>query len=289
MYWRCYRRMAAAFLLLAGLSACGTTGDSRWSDLPLSDEPLAGKFVWHDLITDDVSAVRRFYSGLFGWKYEETRLPNGNPYTLIVADGRYIGGIVQLDDPSGVEYSRWLGYLSVPDVDEAVETTRAAGGTAVVDPLDLGQIGRAAAIKDPQGAVVGLLRSKVGDPDDSEVARAGHIVWNELLAADDQAASAFYASISGANAKAIERRGGQYILLQSQGRDRAGIMRRPADDIDPLWLTHFAVADPVTASGRAGELGGEVLLPPSADLREGSLALVVDPTGAVLALQRLAE
>ena len=57
-------RLLAVLLLLAGITACETTGGGRVTDMPLSDEPLAGKFVWHDLMTDDVEAARRFYGGL---------------------------------------------------------------------------------------------------------------------------------------------------------------------------------------------------------------------------------
>jgi hypothetical protein len=29
-----------------------------------------GKFVWFDLLTDDVSGAKRFYGELFNWKFE---------------------------------------------------------------------------------------------------------------------------------------------------------------------------------------------------------------------------
>jgi uncharacterized protein len=46
------------------------------------------------------------------------------------------------------------------------------------------------------------------------------------------------------------------------------------------------VADPSASALRAQRLGGRVLLAPRADVRNGSVALIADPTGAVLALQR---
>ena len=282
-------RILAVLILMTGITACETTGIGRATDLELSDEPLAGKFVWHDLMTDDVQAARRFYGGLFGWTFENTTGPAGGDYTLITSGSHLVGGMVQLADPSGEDYSRWLGYLSVPDVDEAVELARSAGGGAVVGPLDLPNIGRAAAILDPQGAVVGLLRSDIGDPVDRDVYQAGRVVWNELLAKDDLGAAEFYSKASGARIKLAERSGGRYVYLQAQDRDRAGIMARPADDIEPFWLTHFAVEDPVAAARLAAELGGQVLLEPSSELRGGSLAVVSDPTGAILALHRWPE
>jgi predicted enzyme related to lactoylglutathione lyase len=84
----------------------------------------------------------------------------------------------------------------------------------------------------------------------------------------------------------VPRRGGEYIILRAQGRERAGIMERPDARVEPLWLTHFAVADVEAAARRAAELGGRVLLAPAAELREGTLAVVTDPTGAILALQQ---
>jgi predicted enzyme related to lactoylglutathione lyase len=278
------RALLASILLLCA-AACGTTGESG-ADLPLSDRPLVGKFVWHDLITDDVEGVRRFYGGLLGWRFERTQHPVADDYTLIVSGGQYVGGIVHLEDGGTEDYSRWLPYLSVADVDAAVGLTAAAGGAVVVEPLDLGAVGRAAAVTDPQGAVLGLLRSRVGDPDDSVPAPPGGVVWNELLAADDGEAAGFYSALAGFDAVSIARRGGEYTMLRAQGLERAGILQRPDDQVTPQWLTYFAVPDVAAAARRAAELGGEVLLPPSQDLREGTLALVTDPAGAVFALQQ---
>jgi predicted enzyme related to lactoylglutathione lyase len=279
-----WRLAGAAWLLLA----CSTTGGDG-AELPLSDRPLVGKFVWHDLITDDVAAVRRFYGGVLGWQFENGTHPLGGDYTLIVAGGQYLGGIVNLDDTEQVDYSRWVPYLSVEDVDAAVAMTVSAGGAAVVEPLDLGAIGRAAAVTDPQGAVLGLLRSRVGDPVDSAAGLPGGVVWNELLAADDVRAADFYGALAGLETVAISRRGGEYTMLRAGGIERAGILQRPDDRVTPQWLTHFAVADVAAAARRAAGLGGEVLLPPAPDLREGTLAVVADPTGAVFALQEMTQ
>lgn len=279
-------RAGCLALLTVFLAACSVPGSNRLEDLPLSDAPLNGKFVWHDLITDDVPVATAFYGGLLGWTFEETKHPGGGDYTLAFSGGRLVGGIVALDDPVDADYSRWLGYVSVRDVDEAVGFTRSDGGSAVAGPLDLPGVGRAAAIRDPQGAVVGLVRSDLGDPDDSLAPRPGVVVWNEMLASDAAAAAGFYATIGGLQVREEARPGGVYRVLSAQGRDRAAVMQRPNDDIEPLWLTHFAVADVAQAAQRAEALGGQVLLGPDPGLRDGTIALVVDPTGAVLALHQ---
>ena len=67
----------------------------------------------------------------------------------------------------------------------------------------------------------------------------------------------------------------------------AGILRNPTDRWSPVWLTYFGVADPAASAARAASLGGKVLLPVSPEVREGTMAVVQDPSGAILVLQKL--
>jgi predicted enzyme related to lactoylglutathione lyase len=54
-----------------------------------------------------------------------------------------------------------------------------------------------------------------------------------------------------------------------------------------VWLTSFGVADPAAAAMLAESLGGKVLLAPSPEVREGTMAIVADPSGAVVVLQQV--
>ncbi len=278
----------AAAVLTAGLAACTVTHEAPAPALSLSPEPLIGKFVWHDLITDDIEGSRRFYGGLFGWSFEDSQRPGGGEYTLIRANGRYLGGILYLPDPGdGTEYSRWLAYLSVADVDRAVATNGDFGGEVLRPARQVGQVGRAAVISDPQGAVVGLLRSDRGDPDDSAPEAPGQIVWNELLAVDEAEAADFYGALAGYDVRRLARRGGEYYVLEAGQTPRAGVLENPLDGIQPAWLTYFAVSDPAAAAARVEALGGTVLLAPAPELREGTMTLVADPGGALLVLHQM--
>ena len=279
------RHLSVALVALV-LAGCSSTGAPDLSRMSFSEEPLIGKFVWYDLITDDADAARRFYGELFGWTFETTTGPRGGEYVLVRDDGVYIAGIVtRPDPPDGTEFSRWLPYVSVADVDSSAERARSTGGEVVVAPLDVA-LGRVAAIVDPEGAALGLARSSIGDPDDATtLAAPGRVVWTELLANDDSGAAAFYETVVGFTARTVERRGGQYTLLSVGEIDRAGILRNPTD-WQPQWLTSFGVEDPAAAAERAAALGGTVLLEPTPEVREGTMALVTDPSGAVLALQK---
>ena len=275
-------------VLLAGITACASTTTSLMSGMSLSDEPLTGKFVWHDLVTTDLEADKRFYSGLFGWTYEQRRGPNGNPYTLAKSGDRFVAGMVVEPQPKdGSVISRWLGYLSVPDVSLAVRQNATAGGSAVVERLDISDYVSVAAIIDPQGAVLGLAQSNIGDPDDLQAGKPGRVVWNELLANDSAAAAQFYKALAGYKVDVQQRDGGEYTLLIADGVKRAAILDNPMDGVEPLWLTYFGVQDVKAATAKVGGLGGRVLLAPAADIRDGMQALVVDPSGALLALQQL--
>ena len=200
----------------------------------------------------------------------------------------YVAGLVAAEPRAdGANVSRWLPYISVADVDDAVTRATASGGNVAATARNV-SLGRVAAILDREGAVVGLARSSIGDPDDRTTAAApGRVVWTELLANDPNAAAAFYLTVIGYDARTIERRGGDYTLLGKGGADRAGILANPSEQAEPTWLTYFGVTDAGAASARAVELGGTILLPESPELRDGTMALITDPSGALLMLREM--
>ncbi|HZB97177.1 MAG TPA: hypothetical protein VE219_01120, partial [Candidatus Sulfotelmatobacter sp.] len=53
--------------------------------------------------------------------------------------------------------SHWLVYFAVADVDESSGKATDLGGSAIVPPMDFPG-GRFSVIRDPQGAMFGLLR-----------------------------------------------------------------------------------------------------------------------------------
>lgn len=77
-----------SLLLCVGAIAGGlTAGGPDLSLMSFSDEPLARKFVWYALITDDVEGARRFHGEPFGWTFEETTGPRGDHRVLLLDDG----------------------------------------------------------------------------------------------------------------------------------------------------------------------------------------------------------
>lgn len=279
------RLIQSAAVLLAFVAGCASVTSIDTSGMSFSDEPLLGKVVWNDLITEDIEAAKHFYGELFGWTFEETPSIASPTYALARAGNVYVAGLVPAEPRAdGAHVSRWLPYVSVADVDDAVTRATAAGGNVAASARNV-SLGRVAAILDREGAVIGLARSNIGDPDDATTAPApGRVVWTELLANDPDAAAAFYRTVVGYDTRTIERRGGEYTLLGKGGANRAGILANPSEQAEPTWLTYFGVTDAGAAAERAVELGGTVVLPESPELRDGTMALITDPSGALLML-----
>lgn len=283
------RRMvlrAGLALGAAAVAGCATPGGSAPpAGMAISKTPLVGKFVWRDLLTDDPARAKPFYAALFGWEYAE-RSAQGRPYTLVKSGGRIIGGIAAAqrrlpDEPN----AQWLSFMSVADVDQAERLTIDAGGKVLLTAFDLPKIGRAAIVIDPQGAPLGLLRASFGDPADAPQPQLDDFLWTEALVADPRAAANFYARLAGFEV-ITERDGERPFLLLRKGRDRAAIMRTPIAGMAPRWLVSVRVADPQASAQRVRQLGGRVVVAPHADVRNGTLALIADPTGALIALQK---
>ncbi len=76
-------------------------------------------------------------------------------------------------------------------------------------------------------------------------------------------------------------------MLKRQ-RSRAGLLQLPPEleGVQPNWLPYVRVEDPAALAAKVLSLGGTVVIAPRAEIRNGTLAIVTDPTGAALALQK---
>jgi uncharacterized protein len=253
---------------------------------PISDSgtTLPGKMVWRDLITPAPSASRDFYHALLGWDFEAL---GDSGYSLIRHDGVLIGGMADANRiGTTVRSAIWLNAISVSDIDAAVRAAEKAGGRVVRGPGNLSRRGKVAVVMDAEGAVFQLVHSPTGDPVDGEPLM-NQWLWTELISEDPAAASTFYENVAGYTteagpAKAVD----SYRLLMSGGKARAGILENPFDDTRAAWIPYVRVADATEMATRAAELGARIVVAPSPDVRNGTVALILDPSGAPLALQQ---
>jgi len=242
-----------------------------------------GRFAWHDLMTTDVEAAKRFYSDLFGWTYELWQ-PETMDYPMITAGDRRWGGMMAR--PTGAEWPpHWLGYVSVADVDATTEKVKSAGGRVFHEPTAIPGAGRYSIVADPQGAVFALHTSEGGGEmgGDGEVP-VGGFCWDEVMTSDVEGALAFYRAVIGweDSPRPMGVGGGTYHVLQSGGVDRAGLMAMPPGvPAPPYWSTYVLVEDADATRARTLELGGKAYTEVMAAPGVGRFATLADPQGAV--------
>jgi predicted enzyme related to lactoylglutathione lyase len=246
---------------------------------------LPGKFVWFEHMSSDVPKARKFYEQLFAWHTEV--MPMGDKrYSMIHNGDEGIGGYTE--SPAGVP-NHWIGYVSVPDVDQTHAAALAAGAKQLMAPTDFGPVGRGSAIKDPTGAPFCLWKSADADRPDAPQTPVGSWCWNELWTRDEQTALAFYEKVFGYTHDTMDMgEQGTYYMLKKDGISRAGLMRSVEPKAPSMWLPYVAVADCDATAEKAKSLGGQVVYAPHDIPNVGRFSVLVDPLGAAVAIIKLA-
>lgn len=256
--------------------------------MPTRDETWQpGTPNWLDLGVDDVEAAAGFYSELLGWDVQEGPAEAGG-YRVALLRGRPVAGIAPKMEPS--EHTYWNTYLASDDVDATAEKIRAAGGTILVEPMDVMTFGRMLVATDTNGAPFSVWQAydHIGAGIYNE---SGACVWNENLSEHPEKAKAFYGDVFG-------------FTFQSFGRPREGeaeydvILREGGSTMDDCvgglgdsaqtgggnsWLTWFAVDDVDACAAQVDAIGGRVVTQPF-DSPVGRMSVVAGPGAEVFGL-----
>jgi uncharacterized protein len=120
------------------------------------NEPCA--LAWNELITPDVDTAATFYRELFGWNPSPMPMGDGPPYTVwMLGDDNGIGGA--MPPPMEGMPPFWGVYFAVVDTDATVARAKELGASVLADPMDIPDVGRIAALADPQGAVFSIIKN----------------------------------------------------------------------------------------------------------------------------------
>ena len=105
-------------------------------------------------------------------------------------------------------------------------------------------------------------------------------------AADLQWAAEFYATLFGYDVDAFAPDNpNSYRILWDGSMPRGSISENPSRQTRSTWIPYIRIEDPAARLPRIASLGGEVVFAPREGLRSGTLALVLDPSAAPVALQ----
>ena len=125
---------------------------------------MSNSVVHFEIPADDLERAQNFYATCFGWGV--THMPEMN-YTMVVTGPTPEGGgppsepgfinggmFVRSEDLTGPVVT-----VDVDDIDKALETVSANGGSTVGAKMAVGDMGFAAYFRDPEGNVIGLWQT----------------------------------------------------------------------------------------------------------------------------------
>lgn len=116
---------------------------------------------WNELATRDTSAAKKFYGKVFGWN-DVTKDASATPYTEFYLgdpkDLKAAGGMIAMTEEWGDAPPHWTVYFAVNDCDAAVEKAKSLGGTILVPPMDVPEVGRFSLLQDPQGGYFSVIK-----------------------------------------------------------------------------------------------------------------------------------
>jgi len=237
-----------------------------------------GAPIWIELFTPDTDAAERFYGELFGWTAQKSGEEHGG-YIVFHHEGRQVAGCMRNDGSMGP--NAWSVYLSTADVAATADQAKAAGGTVVVAPMQVGDMGHMLFVTDPGGGAVGAWQplAHTGFATEGE---PGTPVWFELHTRDYAGSVGFYEKAFGWDAHtASDTDDFRYTTLGEGDAAQAGIMDATAflpEGVPAQWSIYFLVTDADAAIARTEQLGGSVVQA-AADTPYGRLATVADPAG----------
>jgi uncharacterized protein len=272
--------------------------------MPERNGYIPGVPCWVDTSQPDPEAAVDFYSGLFGWEFEDVMPGSEGKYFIARLHGGDVAAVGSIPE-AAPPVAMWNTYVWVESADDTASKVRDAGGGVVTEPFDVMAFGRMAVFTDPEGAAFCVWQANehrgarvVNEP--------GSLNFNGLGTRDVAGAKAFYGSVFGWTTLALDG-GAEMWTLPGYGdyleRDNPDLRKQMAEadapegfedvvaSINPIpddqpdtpahWSVTFAVDDADATAAKATELGGTVIVPPF-DAPWVRMTIINDPQGATL-------
>ncbi|MFJ4468505.1 VOC family protein [Streptomyces sp. NPDC089424] len=248
-------------------------------------KPVVGGPCWVELGTNDTADAKRFYAQLFGWRSETDPRQEAGGYTVAHLGDAPVAALTPLYQEG--QAVAWSVSFAVRDADESAREVTAAGGSVLMSPMDVFDMGRFAVAADASGAVFTLWQPRAFEG--AGVFNApGALGWVELLTREPARARDFYTTVFGWTVNASER----YTQWGLAGQDFGGMMTMDdkfPHEVPPHWLPYFAVADVDAATATATGAGGTALMEPTSVPDGPRIAVLRDPQGAVFGVYRAGD
>lgn len=238
----------------------------------------AGYPTWTDLMTPDPEKACAFYHAIFGWAYHVA--PEFGGYINAHLNEHMVAGMVGHQPDAPAMPAAWTIYFASHAIDADVVKAVALGGSVLAPVMAVGELGKMAILKDPQGAIFGFWQAGtfIGSMISQDI---GAMDWVELVTSNATEANKFYTALLGATSSPMPGSMEYHVLEQGEVQ-HGGIMQA-----DPswglgghsFWVTYWSVKDAdatiATALKQGGKVNGGIDETPF-----GRLASLVDPAGA---------
>jgi hypothetical protein len=251
------------------------------------DTHSPGSFCWIELATSDQNAAKNFYGSLFGWSPQDSPIGPNEFYTIFKLDGRdaAAGYTLRAEQKAQSVPPNWMIYMAVDSADQAAANAEELGGTVVMPPFDVMDLGRMAVIRDPTGAhfCVWEAMKNIGI---GIAGVAGALCWADLNTSDTKKASDFYSGLFGWQIVADEKDKSGYLHIKNGehfiGGMPPGAHQQPG--MPAHWLPYIWVDDVDASAAKAKQMGAKLCLEPLTIDDVGRMAVIADPQGAVFAI-----
>ena len=244
---------------------------------------MANPIVHFEVNASDATKLAPFYAELFGW-HTETMQMGDVTYVLIDthAGSGINGGIAQ--PPEGAPRTVTL-YAEDPDIQAVLDKAVSLGATVMLPVSELPMV-TLAIFSDPQGNVIGLVKSASADDPQPGVSEGSNpaIDWFEILGTDGKALRKFYSDLFGWKFTEVSEGGMDYGHIEAGKRGiGGGVGKSPTGG--PMTTAYAAVDDLDKYIERAETLGGKKVMGPM-NAGEVSFAQFADPQGNVFGLYK---
>jgi hypothetical protein len=233
--------------------------------------------------TDDQPLVA-FYGQLFGWGLNV--MPEGG-YTLIDTrgGGGINGGIGK--SQTGEPWSTF--YVEADDLQAVLDKATLLGGQTVMPVTDFGGMVTIAMFNDPDGLLVGIVKSgdpAQGQPPGPSAGTGAPVDWFEVLGSDSGRTQRFYSELFG---WMVADSGNAGYGMADTGAGR-GIQGGVGSGGENRWATIYAsVPDVEQTLAKAESLGGSRIYGPVAPAENMQTGAFRDPAGNVFGVYHSAR
>ena len=256
--------------------------------MPLVEKYQHGVPCWVDLVTTDLAAAKKFYTGLFGWTYIDKSMGEMGigTYSMAMVDDVATAAIYEIgpDQLRSTDKPVWHVYISVDDIKTVLEGAQKNDGIVLVGATDVDQAGRVSVIEDPTGC-----RTTVWQPGEFHGsgirAEPGAFTWTEHASTDRARSVLFYEKVL--NVDTVTSSAGhsvEYSTLVVDDVGVAGVFQMPDRMIDDgapsQWYVYFQVRDLDASIEYAEANGGKAMAEAPEEIGVGRVIVLRDPQDA---------